>query len=135
MIKEGSDILGAIASLEGGLWGYPGFDQDSIGAMSLFTPLGPWPECVCLSLSRARAPLPPLPSHRHLTDLAFTAPNPHEQAMSNRIGSLQTKVWAVCFRSQLNFPPTYHHHHHLFSGVYQQASTRPRPHWHAWRAY
>ena len=53
MIKGGSDILGAIASLEGGLWGYPGFDQDSIGAMSLFTPFGPWPECVSVSLSLA----------------------------------------------------------------------------------
>ena len=46
MIKRGTDIFGGIASLEGGLWGYPGFDEDSIGAMSLFSPLGPWPECV-----------------------------------------------------------------------------------------
>jgi hypothetical protein len=46
MIKRGSDILGAIASLDGGLWGFPGFDEDSLGAMSLFTPFGPWPECV-----------------------------------------------------------------------------------------
>ena len=59
MIKGGGDLLGAIASLEGGLWGYPGFDQDSIASMSLFTPLGPWPECVSLSV-------PLLPYHNSL---------------------------------------------------------------------
>ena len=52
-MKRGSDMLGAIASVDGGLWGYPGFDEDSLGAMSLFTPLGPWPEC----LSRTLAPV------------------------------------------------------------------------------
>jgi len=51
MIKCGTDVLGAIASLDGGLWGYPGFDEDSLGAMSLFTPFGPWPECVSRTLT------------------------------------------------------------------------------------
>jgi hypothetical protein len=51
MIRRGSDIVGATASVDGGLWGYPGFDENSLGAMSLFTPLGPWPESVSWGLA------------------------------------------------------------------------------------
>jgi hypothetical protein len=43
-IKRGQDILIALASCDTGLWGLPGYDQDTIGSMSLFTPLGTWPQ-------------------------------------------------------------------------------------------
>jgi len=51
MSKRASDLLGASACLDGGLWGYPGFDEDSLGVMSLYTPLGAWPECAYRTLA------------------------------------------------------------------------------------
>lgn len=37
--------------------------------------------------------------HPHTSHFPFTAPNPHEQALLNRIGTLQRDVWTVCVSS------------------------------------
>ena len=44
VIKRGQDILIGLTSCDTGLWGIAGYDQETIGSMSLFTPLTPWPQ-------------------------------------------------------------------------------------------
>lgn len=41
---RGGDILQAQQLIDHGLWDYPNMDPESCGALSTFTPIGPWPQ-------------------------------------------------------------------------------------------
>lgn len=42
--SRGSDVVQGQQLVDHGLWDHPGIDPESCGAISTFTPVGPWPQ-------------------------------------------------------------------------------------------